>query len=216
MSISEKLQELGWVCLEIESGTSLLELAAKLGSPTPDASGSMNRFLVAKHQSSAKQNTTSGVYGLSSFPFHTDYAHLDAPPRYLLLRSHFGRSSTATTLLNPLNTFGNAWVDLIKHATWRISSGVRSRAGIMHLSRTSHGFRWDPHLMQPLNKLAVSASVDFKHSLHNCPSTHVHTWENSQQALLIDNWHVLHGRGDATETEHRCMERVFLKEIFCV
>jgi L-asparagine oxygenase len=213
MSLSEKLTECGWARLDIEPGKSLLEFATELGAPIPDPSGSMNRFLIAKHQSNARRNTTSSIYGLDNFPLHTDYAHLATPPRYLLLRSHFGRSATTTSILNPLNAFGRTWLDYLKRATWRISSGFSSRAGIMHLPGTSHGFRWDPYLMRPLNKFAMSASIDLKYLFQNCTSAYIHAWEHSQEVLLIDNWHVLHGRGAAAEFDHRCIERVFLQEI---
>ena len=187
-----------------------------LGTPTPDPSGSTNRFLVARPQVSARPNTTSGLYGLGSFPLHTDYAYLDLPPRYILLRSHFGKSSTATKLLNPLNSLGGMWVDLLKRATWRINSGVHSRAGTMRIPRTEHGFRWDPHLMNPLNEHAKSALYELKQSLLSSASIQFHSWTDSHTALLIDNWHALHGRCNATEATYRCMERVFLKEIYCV
>lgn len=83
----------------------------------------------------------------------------------------------------------------------------------MRIPNTIHGFRWDPHLMRPLNKVAISAAAEFMHSLHDCASTHTHLWEHSQQVLLIDNWHVLHGRANVVETKQRCIERVLLKEI---
>lgn len=213
MLLSENIQKLGWANLTVGQDATLLEFAATLGTPAPDPLGSMNRFLVAKRQDNSRHNTTSRLYGLNSFPLHTDFAHLDSPPRYLLLRSHLGLSSAVTRLINPLTAFGCFWDELIRRATWRINSGLRSRAGIMHLPQTIRGFRWDPYLMRPLNKFARSASDELIHSLHSCKNIHTHTWENSQQVLLIDNWHVLHGRADVAETEHRCIERVFLKEI---
>lgn len=213
MFLSESIQNLGWANLTIGQDATLLEFAATIGTPVPDSFGSMNRFLVAKRHAVARHNTTSRVYGLNDFPLHTDCAHLDIPPRYLLLRSFLGQSSAVTKLINPLITLGDVWEDVIKRATWRINSGLKSRACTMHILHTTHGFRWDPHLMRPLNKFSALASTEFIHSLHNCKNVHAHVWESSQQALLIDNWHVLHGRADVAETEHRCIERVYLKEI---
>ena len=182
----------------------------------PDPSGSMNRFLVARDHSAATQNSASRIYGLGTFPLHTDYAYLVRPPHYLLLRSHLGETLTATKLFNPQESLGSNWEDFIRTSTWRISSGRSIRAGSMRVPGTNLGFRWDPYLMRPLNSAATDASSTMELLMQSSIDVHNYVWRNSRQALLIDNWRVLHGRGSIVEAEHRCMERVFLKEIFCV
>lgn len=216
MSISHSLKELGWANFELGVHATLLDLATEIGTPMPDPSGSMNRFLVAKDHAAARRNSASGIYGLSAFPLHTDYAHLARPPRYLLLRSHLGEASTATTLLNPKISLGSDWEELVRTSTWRISSGRSIRAGSMRISGTSFGFRWDPHLMRPLNSAAIEASNIMALPMQSSTDIHNYVWNNSSQVLLIDNWRVLHGRGNVVKAEHRCMERIFLEEVFCV
>lgn len=216
LSVFDELHDRGWVTTHLQPNETLQEFAAKIGTVLPHRFGSANRFLVAMDGLSAKKNTASHVYGRGCFPLHTDLAYASEPPRYLLLRSHFGASGAATCVLDPFVAIGTAWLELIKRGTWRISTGTSTRAGTMRLPGTQLGFRWDPHLMRPLNRFAVVASSEILPALQSSTISYKHTWQRAQQVLLIDNWRVLHGRAEVAQKEWRCMERIYLKELFCV
>jgi hypothetical protein len=165
----------------------------------------------------SRQNRYSGHYGLGIFPLHTDLAHWAIPPRYLLLRCVVGSSDVFTHILpwTPI-------VELIGTTSLRkaVFTARKQRIGCSGLVRamSSHDrsdvLRWDPIFLEPLNQPAnalVLAMLDpvwsttvLKVLLHQPGDT-----------LLIDNWRMLHGRGEvSTQSTARHIDRVYLAEVF--
>lgn len=72
---------------------------------------------------------------------------------------------------------------------------------------TTSGIKYDPSCMTPANKFAEKfvkniLEIDY-------PVTEI-KW-SGKKALIIDNWKVLHGRGEALVNEERELKRIYIK-----
>jgi len=102
----EKLQKDGFVILPHESPEmSTYNLSLFLGSVIdiesilPESGVNTVQRLQPQPKDKVPDTRYSGVYGLDSFPLHTDLAHWATPPRYFLLRAIKGSPSVWTYLL---------------------------------------------------------------------------------------------------------------------
>lgn len=88
-----KLESEGYVLIKRwKCGVSTEKLAGMIGTiidVEKVATGhkiSTVQALTPREARPGKSNTYSDVFGLSEFPLHSDYAHWETPPRYLMLR----------------------------------------------------------------------------------------------------------------------------------
>lgn len=105
MKTSEKLEleTRGYLLLkQWYNGVSTEEIACMVGSVldidkvTGNHKISTVQTLRPREASDAKPNTYSGLLRVGEFPLHTDCAHWDTPPHYLILRCLEGISSVVT------------------------------------------------------------------------------------------------------------------------
>lgn len=162
-----------------------------------------------------KSNTYSDVFGLSEFPLHSDYAHWETPPRYLMLRCIEG-DSTVDTYLLPSSRLFDGTDDFIsravvvprrKHSSHSICTlpVVFSRQGVT-------GTRWDFLFLKPVNSAAVRTSELVTSQLNK--SVDRINLLDPFDTLIIDNWRILHGRTFVpTQAMGRKVERIYLSFI---
>ena len=179
----------------------MLELAQSLGRV-----GRM-QDVTPKPREVARGDTLSAVYGLEAFPWHTDGAVADRPPRYLLLRSALP-SETSTELLDlELNPE-------IVHALRRTALRVRFLGQryryVMAASvgRETTCFRWDPRSCRPVANIEESVSL-----LAVAQPSHVVQWF-AGRAVIFDNWRMLHRRPRVKDVQpaKRRLQRLYIYE----
>lgn len=159
----------------------------------------------------------SGIYGLGSFPLHTDLAHWATPPRYFLLRCINGTPSVATYLLPVSAIENNVGRLVLRQSLFKPRRPNRYGQSILLGMRAYKNgdflFRWDNIFLAPMNSSARALS-QFMQNLDNCFEHMVSVYlENTGDTLIVDNWHMLHGRSEAFCSKERLIERVYLKEV---
>jgi hypothetical protein len=101
------------------------DVATKLGSVLDISkllphSGIPNiQALKPREQSTELNNQYSGAYGLGDFPLHTDLAHWQRPPRYMLLRCIIGSPTVATVVISSTDLFSELDEATLKRAVVR-------------------------------------------------------------------------------------------------
>lgn len=225
MKPSEKLEleTRGYLLLQQwRDGDSTEEIARMVGSVLDVEKVAVNhkistvQTLKPREIMNAKSNTYSGTFGLGEFPLHTDYAHWDTPPRYLILRCLKGTSSVSTLLL-PSSILFNEADDYIvravlaprrKHPKQSICTmpAVFFRSGIM-------GLRWDSLFLKAVNESAVKIG-ELVQSFSYRPVETISLSEPCD-TLIIDNWRTLHGRSSVPPLGmNRIIERVYLSDLW--
>jgi alpha-ketoglutarate-dependent taurine dioxygenase len=162
--------------------------------------------ITPKPREVARGDTLSAVYGLEAFPWHTDGAVADRPPRYLLLRSVVD-SETPTELLDlELNPE-------IAHALRRTVLRVRfSGQRYRYVMAASVGreitcFRWDPRSCSPVVNIEESAVALLASAQPSC----VVRWVPNR-VVIFDNWRIFHRRPRVEDCEpaKRQLQRLYI------
>lgn len=170
-----------------------LLVTAELGCVVP-LNGQAVQKLVPKVEAEATSQSFSKRHGRGLFPLHTDTAFWARPARFVVLFAS-SKSPTATRVL-PL-----------QH-TQDLMAAARGRNPIFQrqtINGTIYSHPWiddigcctlyDPCYMQPANH----AGVDFvAATLESAAYVRRITWTGTN-ALVIDNWRVLHGRDDCDD-----------------
>ena len=165
-----------------------------------------------KMSSQTRPGTMSAIYGMGAFPLHSERAHWRVPPRFLIFRSAGDLSDRPTTLFDS-HCFARDRVlaQELLQTPWIVRWGeVSFRSPVLRVP--SGGVRpwyvrYDRCCMttcdQPRNGLAerlecalAAAEPEYHHWLPGI-------------VLLVDNWRVLHGRGESSHSDWgRVLERV--------
>jgi L-asparagine oxygenase len=204
------------------NGVSTEEIARMVGSVLDVEKVAVNhkistvQTLRPREASDAKSNTYSGIFGLEEFPLHTDYAHWETPPRYLILRCLEGTSSVGTYIFHSSLLFNEAEDYIVravlaprrKHPEQTICTmpAVFFRHGIM-------GLRWDFIFLKPVNVAAVKVGELVKSLVRRSVESLYLT--EPYDTLIIDNWRILHGRSSVPpHGKNRNIERVYLSDLW--
>lgn len=106
-------------------------------------------------------NTYSGMFGLNNFPFHTDLAHWQRPPRYFILHCVKGFADVPTLLLDGQSVVESVTADILQRAVVRPR---RPQAGSMRplclwQADTGEGalLRWDEVFLKPASRIGELA-----------------------------------------------------------
>lgn len=184
---------------------STLDLANHIGeifiyAPIPTV-----QSIKPKTREASRVGSLSYRFGLSSFPLHTDMAHLDLPPRYILLRA-----------INPSNEVKTT-ITKFEESTIKLTSSIL-KPKVKNLKRlfcieerhSSQSIRrWDESMFVPYSTNAKK----FCEWLKKCKMHEVEL-VNSGDFIIIDNWSCLHGRTNVNHKSiNRKLERVYLKEL---
>jgi len=148
----------------------------------------------------------SDVFGWDRFPLHTDTSFWREPARYILMQSS-SDSPTPTLLLDKLKVAGL----LAQPSGARAIFRSRRKDGPIYcgLTNTAEGMpgwaiRFDPTHMVAAN----DAAKDFMALVDAALSDAMQFHYSGDNALLIDNWTCLHGRGCVAEIDR---SRVLLR-----
>ena len=156
-------------------------------------------------------NTYGGNYGLRALPLHTDLAHWHRPPRYLMLRCVVGSPRVCTRVLHCRNLEPQIPRALMKRALFSPRRRLDGKMFLLHML-TNELFRWDELFLQPKNQPAVEALQRMLEAENGIEVANF-VLDQPGHALLIDNWHALHGRSRVPESEAgRRLERVYMEE----
>ena len=159
---------------------------------------------------------TAGTTVSEFFPLHSDLAHWAVPPRYILLRCLVGSSNVYTHLLP-----GTRVIDLIGDHVLRraVFAARKQRMGFSGLVRALASidgydvFRWDPVFLTPLNAQAKALASTMFDSRWDDVAEKI-LLDQPGDAVVIDNWRMLHGRGAASRQDcSRRIERAYFSEV---
>jgi hypothetical protein len=205
------LQRRGFVLLKANCpDLELLRIAKDLGPPVPSTPGApVISELRPRQPLTQKTQTFSSLYGLASFPFHTDTAHWPVPARFVILRD-IGESHDRPTLLLPMEKFALACTPQdMTAAIWKVKGPFGTfYCSIIEFANTIRRIRYDPICMRAGNDPAIRVNEAL--STKQRKPIRV-DWEPSL-ALIIDNWRILHGRGRSLrdDSRSRCLQRVLI------
>jgi alpha-ketoglutarate-dependent taurine dioxygenase len=196
MDIFSALSIQGYAELPGVQGPEQALRATEMLGPIIPLNGQAIQELIPKDKDIAISNSFSKQHGRSFFPLHTDTAFWVEPARFIVLFSK-NQSQTATRVL-PL------------HRTQELLAVAR-RNNPIFLRQTVNGpiyshpwiedsgcrILYDPCYMQPVNR----AAEEFKAaSLEIATDIQRIVWTGTN-ALVIDNWRVLHGRDDCSDND---------------
>lgn len=199
---------------DYKAGMDTVAIAQSVGQPLTPWDDRLVQQLVPR--ASAPPNTYSGIYGLGSFPFHTDLAHWRLPPRYLLLRCVAGYADVLTLLVDGQTLIEAVTQDILVRAIFKPR---RPRDGAIPLLRLcapiddSYCLRWDEEFLKPASKVGDVADRRVRDWLAKCKPMSI-ALTNAGDTLLIDNWRMLHARSPIpVGREDRNIERVYLESL---
>lgn len=151
----------------------------------------------------APPSSLSAMHGRGDFPWHTDSAASESPPRYLVLcAAEVESPATRTAWLDPQNDpkMADVWGEL-RRAVVRVRDRrgnafavrvVRRRAGIRMM-------RWDMRAFEPVD-------ADLAAAVQTAEPTALVEWQPGK-IVVIDNWRVLHRRLALHAGENRVLHR---------
>lgn len=206
-----------------QPGLSTQDVATKLGSVLDISkllphSGIPNiQALKPREQSTELNNQYSGVYGLGDFPLHTDLAHWQRPPRYILLRCIIGSPTVATVVISSTDLFSELDEATLKRAVVRPRKKISDELCVLPIVYSENdmvGVRWDSLFLVPMNEAAKRVnSFIASYSWDNKRLNYVYLSQPGD-TLIIDNWRMLHGRSAVQQSEKdRLLERAYLSNI---
>ncbi len=201
-----------WECIEFPHGADPIQYALKKISKPETYRVTPIESLMPRKSSEARINSLSRVHGRGRQPPHTDGAHQERPPKFILLWSENATAANANTHIRRLDA------SLLTPGFWRSLSDsvwvVRTSATRFHYRRAVESdelLRWDSGCFQKC--VVGNLSPDMvDQELEKLPEVEI-SW-SSTRALLFDNRRVLHGRSDATSAvdDNRIIRRVSIYE----
>lgn len=160
-----------------------------------------------------KSNTYSAIFGLDAFPAHSDYAHWQNPPRYMMLRCVLGSPFVSTNLMQSTVILKEAY-DIAVNAV-----AVPRRKDVLHKicamplvfnKANILGFRWDSVFLKPMNSSAKKIEGVVNSLFAECSKSIALVAPG--EFVILDNWRMLHARSLVpTETKERLIERVYFR-----
>ena len=206
------LERAGWV--RVKAGTNdpnilsrlLNSIAFNLGTPVSHR-GRMVEDLSPRRAETGNPNSLSGRYGLRPFPLHCDTSHWPVPCRFVLLACISPGSFITPTLL--LDTFemnlSSEERTLALSSVFLIRSGRNSFYSSI-LSSSRHFIRFDPGCMRAIGEESNEAMELYGYGKQKDRIRRI--FLDVGDVVAIDNWRVLHGRG---ERAHVSVDRKLLR-----
>jgi alpha-ketoglutarate-dependent taurine dioxygenase len=204
-ALRTRLHADGWCATSISASTpddiavEVLALARIFGNIVPGRARQLVERIIPQTADSSFAGSLSRTYGLDTLPLHTDTAHWPRPCRYLVIAcANPGPVPTPTLLVDSRRARLSKPEELAcRRAVFLIRNGRHSFYGSIW-ERGREFIRLDPGCMTALSadgKMALQAfQCDRqRHALYR------HDWKPGT-ILVIDNWRVLHGRGDGMPT----------------
>lgn len=156
----------------------------------------------------APLRSLSKIHGLGSFPFHTDGAHWNQPPKWLVLACQNDTEQRATTLLpakEVLSAYGEEF--RLNEALFLVVNGRNSFYTPLVLSEYE-GIRYDGGCMKPVNSTAKLFVKEFDTFCCSLTPTAI-TWRPGLIAV-INNHRFLHSRASGGSEGERTLYRALI------
>ncbi len=192
------------------------EVARTMGVVTHIDGLPLVQRLIPQTQEESTENLYSGHFGLGKFPWHSDLAHWYAPPRYFMLRCIVPGSSVYTCVLRSDEVADQLGMSVAARALFTPRKPVGGRTVLLPLIQKGDRqrlLRWDQLFLLPQTSDAerarsllmdIDARFEFEKIYLSKPG----------DTVIIDNWRMLHGRGEVpTSEKHRVLERVYLEAL---
>lgn len=198
------LKTRGWVSFTLSSFADsdlcqqLLRLTSQLGTPVASRSdGGLCDTLMPIDANSAKPRSLSKLHSAREFPLHMDTAHWLTPCRYVMLACVSPGSGSRPTLLMDTRRLllNEHQVSLLHSTPLRVTNGRNSFFSTI-LSKARPFVRFDPGCMTATTPDGGKALAIL--ARHNWPDYIETVYWESGTVVVIDNWRVLHGRGNAS------------------
>jgi alpha-ketoglutarate-dependent taurine dioxygenase len=184
---------------ETELAEQVKTVAQRLGTIIPGRFRQSVEKVVPQTTDAAYAGSLSSRYGLSALPLHTDTAHWVVPCRYLVIAcAAVGPVPAPTNLLD------------VRRAALAEHEATACRNSVFLIRNARHSFygsimesgrqfvRIDPGCMSPVSMDGPCALHSLSADRHRA-ILHSHQWSVGD-LLIIDNWRVLHGRGNREPT----------------
>ena len=190
---------------------SVIDLRALLNSDI-----STVQTLRPRNKSQNYFNRYSGTYGLEEFPLHTDLAHWEVPPRYMLLRCKKGSYNVHTKLFDSTKLLPIVTSRVLRRALVRARRPAKNQVltllPVLFEINSKMAIRWDSLFLVPMNEEAhwLSQLID----KHTSKIVETLILANQGDTLIVDNWRILHGRSRVSQIDvNRRIERIYLSEV---
>lgn len=203
----------GFTRLQADSeAESTVEVAQRIGTISKIPGLQPTQRLVPRAAAEVPSGSYSSLYGLGSFPLHTDMAHWNVAPRYLLLRCLRPAPAVATLVVRCQDViFDEPDID-VRRALFRPRRRLEGRLSSLRLQEGGR-YRWDPVFIQPLNARAEELRSRVLERLEKA-KPHQLILEKKTDCILIDNWNALHGRMSVSlGSGGREVERIYLDSL---
>lgn len=213
--LSHDLRQFGWASVSLGSNgvppaESAAEIAHSLGQIVAGKKG-LSDSVSPRPAAAAPLRSLSRKFGLGLVPLHCDTAHWIVPCRYVVLAcAESGSVDAPTILLDTLSLdLSNEERLLARSSCFLVRSGRGSfYASIIDSHRSF--VRVDPGCMEPLSQDGVDALSLYSYERHRDKTAAFH-WKIGH-VLVIDNWRVLHGRGNDTPADSaRRLVRIYVQ-----
>ncbi len=189
-----------------------LVLARALGVPKGERRNpAILRFIRPQPIEKATPNTLSSRYGMGAFPFHTDAAYWRRPPRFVLFRCvNPGAADRPTLLINPRDSaFTEHDRRALCNEVWRMQTKTPFLCTAGFWSHNALALRFDEACMTPITRGAVRLRDMMREVMQQSPVTIVR-WR-AGDLLVVDNFRLLHARGEAkVPDDDRMLARVLI------
>jgi hypothetical protein len=108
-TIRQEVEARGYACLSTFCANATgEEVASAIGSVLSLGEGPAVHQLRPANKKMSDPNSYSGIYGLGAFPFHTDMAHWQHPPHFIMLRCIVGFEDVPTLLADGVEIVSEA------------------------------------------------------------------------------------------------------------
>lgn len=168
-------------------------------------------FLIPRTSNDENKGAWSNIYSDGEFPFHTDFAYQDLPPRYVALHCIQVSNSNRPTFIADSWLIPSKIKNRLSKVLWKVSHP--EKYGTLRLfNKFSEGegyqLKYDPVCMKPYFKKDdwIKTAIN-----DTCKQYSIeHHWKKNV-VLIWDNWRCFHSRGlnllEESHEECRIIER---------
>jgi hypothetical protein len=198
---SDNLRKRGWSSITLSAeavpslARSITRIASSLGSIVPGRGDASVDHLSPQSSEDARAASLSRKFGYGPLPLHCDTAHWLVPCRYIVLGCvEVGSVEAPTVLLDTVVVRLSKEEHLLaRSASYLVRNGRKSFYANLIDSQRSF-VRIDPGCMEPVTDSSIEAMDLYRYERHQAKTVAFH-WRPGD-ILVIDNWRVLHGRGN--------------------
>jgi L-asparagine oxygenase len=215
--LAQSLQDTGFALLEgYRPGSSAADVVDLIGEVETLGTSGPVHLLRPALADTAPPNTYSGNYGLDAFPLHTDMAHWQVPPRFIMLRCLEGSAGIPTILADGLPIIKQIGESALVRSLVKARRPVQGKRSLLRLCERDHQghlLRWDEKYILPASPAGERGMSQLRGALATARRLEVHLCR-SGDTLVLDNWRMLHGRGNVPpDVLNRRIARAYFRSI---